>query len=319
MWVKLTPKRRCAGTLMAEQRVRDLVNTPRRSLALRSDVSRWNKVTSALDTIGDTELAITAYLEGRVEAPDYGLLYIAIYGILQILYVQQDALTDLADGLGISLELPAELIEIREVRNSSVGHPTNHRGRFANAINRSAMSLRGFELYIYSHEGSYKKKYIDISALAGEQRKVVAALLESAAHTLEQEEIVHRKQWRERPLLPILEGQTLYALEKLGDGVRSPSVASIGQWGLGHIEAQIAKFKVALEERGLLGSLVGLDVALSETEYPIQWLRQYLLGEHPHASAEDGAVYISYLAGKIEELQDMAKEVDDEYASDDVT
>lgn len=102
---------------MAEQRVRDLVNSPRRSLALRSEVPRWNKVTSALDTIGDTDLAVDAYLQGRVEASDHGLLYLAIYGILQVLLVQQDALPDLADGLGLQLELPPALLEIREVRD----------------------------------------------------------------------------------------------------------------------------------------------------------------------------------------------------------
>lgn len=303
---------------MAEQRVRDLVNSPRRSLALRSDVPCWNKVTSALDTIGDTELAVIAYLEGRVEAPDHGLLYLALYGLLQVLFVQQDALTDLADGLGLRLELPPALLEIREVRNSSVGHPTNHRGKFANAINRNAMSLGGFELYTYSREGTYQKKYIDLAQLAADQHELVATLLHDAATALEDEEIMHRKQWRDQPLLSILQGQVLYALEKLSEGVRSAPVASIGQWGLEHIESQISKFKSALAERGLPGALVGIDYTLSELDYPLQWLRQYLEGRQPHATAQDGAVYVYFVAGKLEELQEMAAEVDNEYRSDEV-
>lgn len=300
---------------MAEQRVRDLVNSPRRSLALRADVPRWNKVTSALDTIGDTKLAVSAYLEGRVEAPDNGLLYLALYGILQVLFVQQDALTDLADGLGLHLELPPALLEVREVRNASVGHPTNHRGKFANVINRSAMSLRGFELYTYSREGDYEVRHIDVARLAADQHQLVTTLLGDAATALENEEIMHRKQWRDHPLLPILQEQVPYALEKLGEGVRFTPMASIGQWGLEHIEAQVAKFKSALAERGLLGALVGLDHTLSELDSPVEWLRTYLDGGQLHLSAEDAVVYIYFVAGKLKELEQMAQEIDEEYRS----
>ena len=63
---------------------------------------------------------------------------------------------------------------------------------------------------------------------------------------------MHRKQWRDQPLLPSLQGHVLYALEKLSQGVGSTPTASIGQWGLEHIESQVSKFKSALADRGLL-------------------------------------------------------------------
>lgn len=62
-----------------------------------------------MDALGDTQIAMDEYSAGRLTADSHGALYLAVYGILQILYVQQDAARDLASALGIGLELPPEI------------------------------------------------------------------------------------------------------------------------------------------------------------------------------------------------------------------
>jgi hypothetical protein len=55
----------------------------------------WNRLTSSLDVIGDTELAFDAYLEHLHDPATPGELYILLYGVMQALFIQQDAVENM--------------------------------------------------------------------------------------------------------------------------------------------------------------------------------------------------------------------------------
>ena len=79
-----------------EQSVREFLNTTRYQTDLLKDLNNWNQICSSLDTIGDTLLSIEDYVEA--EYPDStGLKYIFTYGILQALFIQQDAVKHLSE------------------------------------------------------------------------------------------------------------------------------------------------------------------------------------------------------------------------------
>ncbi|MFH1733652.1 MAG: hypothetical protein ABIE92_02995, partial [bacterium] len=97
---------------------------------LRND-GKWARICSALDTIEDTEEAIYYYNENlSVELGDFGLLYLSVYGVLQSLFVQQDAARHLCEALSSELNEKYEfkkeqnLERIRTIRNETIGHPT---------------------------------------------------------------------------------------------------------------------------------------------------------------------------------------------------
>lgn len=78
-----------------EKVIRDHINTHRYQVDLLEDSSNWNQICSSLDVIGDTMFAIGSY--GASEFPkDSGLQYIYTYGLLQSLFLQQDALRHLS-------------------------------------------------------------------------------------------------------------------------------------------------------------------------------------------------------------------------------
>ena len=121
----------------------------------------WNQFCAALDTIGDTCLAIQNF-----QQPPNDLFiknpYLATYGILQALFIQQDAVNYLKISLfGNDKKIDwsnakyAELAKIRQVRNETIGHPVNtkQKGRsstYANdevtscMIDRSSLTKDGF-------------------------------------------------------------------------------------------------------------------------------------------------------------------------------
>ena len=77
-----------------ERQIRDFINQARRQHALLKDSGAWNQLCSSLDVIGDTELAFDAYDEAP-DTDDAGATYILVYGVLQALVLQQDAVRHL--------------------------------------------------------------------------------------------------------------------------------------------------------------------------------------------------------------------------------
>lgn len=108
-----------------------------------------------MDVIGDTELAVSAYLEMPAASNATGLLYLRAYGLLQVLFVQQDALKNLAESIGCPYSLPATLVRIRAIRNDAIGHPSKRGGLQSKSfgIVRNSLSHAGFTLYPFDFRG----------------------------------------------------------------------------------------------------------------------------------------------------------------------
>ena len=82
------------------QKIRELVNKVIIRCILWQSGVPWDQLSSCLDVIEDTELAITAYLRREFGESTEGL-YLAVYGLLQALFVQQDAVINLCESLSI--------------------------------------------------------------------------------------------------------------------------------------------------------------------------------------------------------------------------
>lgn len=173
-------------------RVRALINEPGRQEALRRG-EMWLQLASSLDVTGDTELAITAYLATTDEPNEsavtgYGLLYLRAYGLLQALFLQQDAVCNLCEALGTPFQ-PKEdlrLNEVRRIRNSSTGHPTRlRRGgtESHHGIARISLTDKGFQLYSF---GSSEMEWVDLSRLMQEQAEAIREKLSCAIEKLEE-------------------------------------------------------------------------------------------------------------------------------------
>ena len=107
----------------AERRLRDVVNRPPVQDRLMKDSRHWSQLCSSMDVIGDTEMAVTAYLGSRAHDEDRGQLYLRAYGLLQVLFVQQDAVKHAAEAIELDYSPPASLGLIREIRNDEATTP----------------------------------------------------------------------------------------------------------------------------------------------------------------------------------------------------
>ncbi|MDY3554417.1 hypothetical protein R5W24_003539 [Gemmata sp. JC717] len=162
-----------------ERRLRDVVNRSAIQDRLMLNKRGWEQLCASMDVIGDTDLAVEAFLNSPVGERDYGLLYLHAYGLLQALFVQQDAVEHAAEAIGVPYTPDAALATIRNVRNDIVGHPTK-RGRRPESFGIVRISLSTEEFRMFSFDLSRPNNFqsVRFRELIDAQRVAVVAAIE---------------------------------------------------------------------------------------------------------------------------------------------
>lgn len=156
--------------------VRDIIDKWEGSHAVLEDRRTRMQLCSCLDVIKDTTLCLKAFRTTNIGELDDGSKYMYVYGSLQALVLQQDAVKHFTCALGKKYPYHPRLKEIRDIRNHSVGHPTDEGpGRTFNLITRNSIGNQGFELGIADqNKRSRCLKTVDIPYLIREQRAIFA-------------------------------------------------------------------------------------------------------------------------------------------------
>jgi hypothetical protein len=142
------------------------------------DIRAWMMLTSSMDLLGDTEFGIDSYLQSDDDDAHPGQVYIAVYGILQALFLQQDAIRHICESLLIDFKLDDTLRGIRNLRNDATGHPTKgDHGKTFHMIVRSGMSRLGFRMYSFDSIGVASERHISIRDLLREQEESISSAL----------------------------------------------------------------------------------------------------------------------------------------------
>lgn len=303
-----------------EDRIRHFVNEPRRLHSLIKDAARWNMLCSSLDVISDTEQGIAAY-EATPDSQVRAARYLFIYGIFQLLYVQQDAVETLALSLDLPFTLPAPLQRIRSIRNRTAGHPT--RDTRAKAGKHMSHFLIQYSLsknfceYMTTHEdGDVVNQSVGALDLIQRQRTEVHRMLTAVADKLEVDEMQHRSKFKDERLADIFPPATDYLVGKIGEAASNESFGAIpmAQAAHGAVRKQVNDFKAALERREILTDSSHLTDQFEELDYPLDELGRWL----QRGSVMDpraARIFTFFIRHKIRALRQIAEEIDAEYDS----
>ena len=303
------------------KKIREFIQHPRRLDPLLRNKRLWFMLCSSMDALDDTEMAIDAYIE-QPGSEDKGACYLLIYGILQSLFVQQDAISDLVDAFGLSSEKDRDLQEIREVRNRAIGHPTKRKGSRKKGIPASShfivqvsVTKTHFTIMSKYETGETNFEDIDVMALIQKQHAVVTRVLEEVWEALKVREREHREKFKGEKLIGIFPPTLGYMFEKLSLAAHGsdPHEAPLGAWGIQSIRKAICDFKAALEKRGILNESSHLSHCFEELDQPTRELELYLTGEHSRLDPDNAPIYVYFVRGKVDDLQEIAKEIDQEY------
>lgn len=138
------------------------------------------KVRSSLYVIQDTQLVINFYLSDDLKEVGSNLSkfdlksfsYLIVYGILNSLYLQQDAIISLCIALNIcdkSIIFDNYILnKIRNIRNNSTGHPSNRRDKGKTFISQLSVSKYHFN-FLEVKGGNTEFINVDLKSLASQQ------------------------------------------------------------------------------------------------------------------------------------------------------
>jgi hypothetical protein len=295
--------------------VRSHINTHRYQAALLDDSKTWNQICSSLDVIGDSLYAVQSY-DSEQYPKDVGLKYIYTYGLLQALFLMQDALRHLSEAFGIPFELTATLKEIRNFRNASIGHPTkqDQKGRrYYNYISRISMSKAGFDLMRSSGDAEHTFTHVDVTQACSDQLTGIIEAYRKITEKLEETDRMHKEKFKDALLSDVFHSAMGYFFEKISQGIHGHSY---GDREFGHTHVRLVKetyekFKSALEERNELHEYTEFD--LNEYFHAIGKLDEYLSGGENSMEEADARIYLSYLRNQHGHFVAIAKEIDEEY------
>jgi hypothetical protein len=298
------------------QEIREYINKSRKQSILFRDKYSWNQLCSSLDIVEDTELAIEEYLKVKDVKTD-GLKYLFVFGIMQILFVQQDSIINMAESLGIEIQFDSDLKNIREIRNDSVGHPTK-RGKGLktkyNFIFRAYLSHKNLSLMTVSPSESEHTKFYhyNIDKLILSQSHSVNKLLLELITMLDNEDKSHKEQFKNEKLANIFPHTIHYHFQKLTES----SLASMGKQfcklNFDIIIKTLEDFKTELKRRDSLDAYIGVNMVLDELVYPMNKLEKHFMNEID-LDKEEVYIYKFFVERQFDELIDMANEIDKEY------
>lgn len=298
-----------------EDAVREFINTGRHQTGLLQSQETWNQICSSLDVIGDTVLCIEDYVSSPYPLTT-GLRYIFTYGILQALFLQQDAVRHLSEAFDFAYTPSEGLKNIRNIRNAAIGHPTKHQiktSTYYNYISRMSLAKTGFTLIRSSPEEDTRFLDVDVSTIIAEQLADIEKALNSLAGKLKEADRMHKEKFGGKLIADIFHSSTSYLYEKVAQGIHSPSDEnrSFGLSMLGSIEKMYVEFESAMVARSELNDYTRFD--LDEYKHAITVVREFL-SENPHGLGErDARIYLFYLRQQHDHFVKIAQEVDYEY------
>jgi len=288
----------------------------------------WNQFCAALDTIEDTCLAIENFQKDPsdlfIKNP-----YLATYGLLQALFIQQDAVNFLKISLfGESKKIIwkdskySELAKIRQIRNETVGHPVKKenggkKSKYENdeitscTIDRSSLGGDGFR-YILRMHSKAETKSIEFSKVVSQQDKYLGEELEAIVQEIQKEEEQHKTKFKKEKLAESLNRPSLYQINLIYGVQRNDHLA----WpSFNHYYDLYKKIRKGLENRyGEFGKtlrITGTEEVIKKLDFVFSRIETFKnTGKFENYELE---VYIDALDAGLNELKTHLLEVDTEF------
>ncbi|MDD4976857.1 MAG: hypothetical protein PHY93_21055 [Bacteriovorax sp.] len=308
------------------QEIRDFINEPRKKVNLLKNHKFWNQLCSSLVVIEDSDSAISAYINSEF-GTDNGEKYLRLYGVLQALFLQQDAITNMCESLGLPNNLAShpKLKEIRDIRNDSIGHPTkrgNYKSNYKSYhfISQASITKSGFQLISDYKNNKTTFRDILVIDLINEQRRYLSEILKKVINALKTEEKAHKEKFKMEKLEAVFPNAFSYYIEKIFQNIGKSDNAKLGLRHVKLVKEVMDKLEESLQKRGIeIDTYDSIKYLYELLEYPITELELYFdrLIAKKEARINDKTAYIFayFINEHLSQLKEITKEIDEEYSS----
>ncbi len=167
-------------------------------------------------------------------------------------------------------------------------------------------------------EGSPPRfRHVSLAALLDTQRGQLEVALQALLDSLRREEMEHRGKFKDEKLAPVFPGVLQHYFEKAYESTHGTRGWQYGAMHVQLIAEVVAKFRAALERRGIAGAYWGVEEQLKSLDYPIAQLTEYFADEgNGRLNEQDAVIFTSFVQREMSELKDMAIEIDKEYSQE---
>ncbi|MFM5681314.1 hypothetical protein ACET8V_10485 [Aeromonas veronii] len=141
----------------------------------------YNSIIDSFYLLEDTQLAKHSFLE-RNQSLSFGELYLYFYGVLNAIYMQQQAMLVILRKMAIDFDL-SEIQDclVFDIRNSFAAHSANRGGRqlkeHSFILDRHSLLQGKLKGYSANHESGFLSHDTDASTLISEWDKVLSKYL----------------------------------------------------------------------------------------------------------------------------------------------
>ncbi|SDX74364.1 hypothetical protein [Flavobacterium degerlachei] len=301
------------------EEIREICNHPWKRELLLQDKIIWNRLWASLDVIEDSQIAINDYTNlSEFSSNTNGYLY--VYGILQALNLQQDALVNLNKALfeqdiNFKEEYP-ELYNIRENRNNSIGHPTDRgKGKSFHHITRGSIKKEGFEMISLfpKSKGDTKFEEVNILSCIEIQNKLLNEILNNTMEKLKSEFDSHMNKFKEKKLIDIVPRTIDYHFSKLYEDCSD--YFPLVKINFDMIFKIYNSIKQGIIDRySSLAALPGIELNTKMLDYLFDRLNRDLIKDRIEDEMEL-QIFIDALKSHFDELKSMIIEIDEEFST----
>jgi hypothetical protein len=158
---------------------------------------------------------------------------------------------------------------------------------------------------------------IPVLALIAQQRAETTRILSEVVEDLREQERVHRAKFKDTKLVDALRLAN-YAFEKIFEGLRPGRYPTLGSWAVRQLQQYLNEFSDLLKQRGLqIDSYDSIKYHYDEISRPLAELTKFMSQESSEvASAPSAVVFTTALQTHFDGLREIAREIDEEYASE---
>lgn len=236
------------------RRVRLHIERTEKQVLLLEKQKEWLKLTAALDVLEDSSYAIE-YYSNSIYPDDIRGKYLFSYGLLQALFLQQDAINGISEALfGNSIDYKNQYPKayaVREIRNDVVGHPTNRSGKQYIYLVQTSLGKESFNYLKHEHDREKVESItVDVFDAISDTGNAVNTILNNSLDELDNEFKNFIEEHRERKMKDIF-NLLEYARQKVFENTEMRS------WGYDKRKDMVTKCEEELIQR--FGSMSATD------------------------------------------------------------
>lgn len=306
------------------EKLRDQLHEPRKQYELLQDRNHWIQLWVCVDTIADINEMLNEYSKiKKFDSPNHGR--IMLYGILQGMYIQQDALENLLwifykDNKKSKKDRKIywdkdyqDVWKIREARDSFAGHPTDD-GKGYHLIQPNYIDVTGFSVWSEFKKGDFKQEYIPLKKLLRQQQIAICNILDNLIKEIEYSEMKHKKKFTNESLLTIIKNVD-YGLSKLNESIFSDNygISEFAKVTFETVKEMYQKFINGIINRyGSIEAIDHFEDLKRKIDYDIEKINSFLDNNQMFMNPE-AEVFSDHLKMLFMKLSNLAKEIDEEF------